>query len=142
MVHRNKVIVSLVINLNFKLYRKKKMTNNNTVKLISDMTLKASDNMKQLGELQMNMFNNLMQTQVKTFNTTLEKSLAQSKLMTDAKSYEDVARGQIDFSGQLTESFVGNTRESMEIVQDAGTKFRSFAETTVQEASKEFNKAA
>ena len=45
------------------------MTNENTAKLVTDMATKANENMKQLGELQMNLWNQLVQKQVSTFNT-------------------------------------------------------------------------
>jgi phasin family protein len=118
------------------------MTNENTAKLVTDMATKANENMKQLGELQMNLWNQLVQKQVSTFNTVVEKTMSQSQAMSGAKNYQDVVRGQIDFSRQVTEDLVGSARESMDIVQDAGTKYRSFAESTVKEAAAKVSKAA
>ncbi|MFK5984309.1 MAG: phasin family protein [Pseudomonadota bacterium] len=110
------------------------ITNEDTIKMVSDITTKASDNMKQLGELQMNLWNQLMQNQVVAFNTAVESTIAHTQTFKDSKNIPDAVRGQIDFTRKFTQDMVGKARESIEIVQEAGVKYRSFAESTVKEA--------
>ncbi len=118
------------------------INNDKTVKMMSDMVLKANDSLNQLGELQLNTWNQLLQKQVSVFNTMVEKTVSQTQVLADAKTYQDVVQGQIDFSRQVTENMIGKFRESVEIVQDAGVKYRNFAESTAKEVSTKVAKAA
>lgn len=110
--------------------------------MMNEMANKGYENLRQLGELQMTTWNQLMEKQMTTFNTVVESAIAQGQAMSDAKDYQEAVRSQMDLTRKLAEEMVDQTRESVELVQQAGEKYRSFAETVVKEVAEEASKAA
>ncbi|PUB76754.1 MAG: hypothetical protein DBP01_18710 [gamma proteobacterium symbiont of Ctena orbiculata] len=60
--------------------------------------------------------------QVALMNTSME----QLKLVSEAKDYQEVVRGQMDLSRKLGEDLMSKTREAVELSQKTGEEVRGW----------------
>jgi phasin family protein len=111
-----------------------------TVELMNDLGSKGYDSLRQLGELQMATWNKLMEKQMTAFNTVVDTAVAQVQLASEAKDYAEALRSQADLTRKLAEDLVGQTRESVELVQGVSEEYRAWAEAAVKQASEEAGK--
>lgn len=118
---------------------------NKATEMMNDMASKGYDNLRKLGELQMSTWSQLMEKQITAFNTVVDSTIAQTKAFNDAKDYQEAMTTQVELGRKLAEDMTEQTREAVELVQEAGEKYRAFAEDAVKEAkdaAEEMTKAA
>ncbi|MCP3674991.1 MAG: phasin family protein, partial [Gammaproteobacteria bacterium] len=101
---------------------------NNTTKKAFETAEKIGnqsvDSLRQLGELQMNTWNNVIDQQLAIFNAIINTTSKQSELYTGTKNVEEIVRKQTELNRSLTEEIMGKTRESIEMAQNTGEEYR------------------
>jgi phasin family protein len=120
-----------------------KMTNvKENIEMMNEMGSNSYSSLRQLGEINLNTWNKLMQNQMAMVTTLMESSIGQLKLMTEAKDYHEVSRSQIDLAQKLGGLFMDKTRENIELAQKAGEDYRLWFEGSMANANEQFAKAA
>ena len=115
---------------------------NETIESMNEMGTNAYDNLRKLGEMQMNTWNKMFEKQVETFNMVMANVVSQAELASEAKDYSEVVKGQMALNQKLGEDLIEKTRETAEFVQQTGEEYRVWAEEVVQETSDKFTAAA
>ncbi|MEO5341720.1 MAG: phasin family protein [Gammaproteobacteria bacterium SHHR-1] len=110
--------------------------------MISDLNSKGYDNLRQLGELNLTTWNRMMETQLSTYSQLMESAINQTKAVTEAKTYQDALRTQLEMGRNLGETLIGKTREMAEMSQQVGAEYRSWFEKNLAAGKEEFDKAA
>jgi phasin family protein len=122
---------------------RKNMTDiNETIESMNAMGTNAYDNLRKLGEMQMNTWNKMFEKQVETFNMVMANVVSQAELASEAKDYSEVVKGQMALNQKLGEDLIEKTRETAEFVQQTGEEYRVWAEEVVKDASDKFTAAA
>ena len=114
---------------------------NETIETMNEMGTTAYDNLRKLGEMQMNTWNKVFEKQMETFNMIMGNVVAQAELASEAKDYQDALRGQITLGQKLAEELVEKTRETAEFAQQTGETYRAWAEEIVKETAEKANEA-
>ena len=112
-----------------------------TVDNMNELGSKGYENLRQLGELQMSTWNKLMEKQLEVFNTVIEGAVEGVKLVGETKDYQEAVNAQVELSSKLAGQVADKTRETVELVQQAGEEYRGWAEDLAKEAGEQVNKA-
>lgn len=112
-----------------------------TIEMMSKFGTENVENLRQLGELQMKTWNQMLDKQLEIFNTLTSKTAEQVKVVTESKNLEDAVRGQTEINRSLLEEMMGKTRESIEMAQQAGEEYRTWAEKSLQTAKQQVETA-
>ena len=115
---------------------------NDTIETMNDMGTTAYNNLRKLGEMQMNTWNQMFEKQMETFNLVMGSVVSQAELASEAKDYPDMLKAQMGLNQKLAEELAEKTRESAEMVQQVGEEYRGWAETVTQQATEKFTAAA
>jgi len=118
------------------------MDNKETLNMINDATKNTFDSLRQLGELQLNTWNQIVDKQQSMFNSAVKSSIAQGELLKDAKNIQDVTTAQVDLNSKLVEDMTLQSRQSVEIIKKAGEDFQKLAEKSIKTATDKVKKAA
>jgi len=119
------------------------MTNfNDTLETMNELGNKGYDNLRKLGEIQLDTFNKLFEKQAEVFSMMMSSATAQLEAVSESKDYQDAVRSQIDFGQKLAANLVEKTRETVEIAQQSGDAYRTWAEGVAKETAEQVNEAA
>jgi len=113
-----------------------------TVEVINELGDKGYQNLLKLGELQMSAWNGLMEKQMQAFNLVVDNAVAQVSLAGEGKEPQELLQGQIELNRKLADDVTAVTRESAELVRQAGEEIRGWAEDAVRQASEEAEKVS
>ena len=108
---------------------------NETIETMNDLGTTAYDNLRKLGELQLNTWNQMFEKQMETLNLVVGNVVSQAELAGEAKDYSEIMKGQMSLNQKLAEDLVEKTRESAELVQKAGEEYRSWAEAVAKQTT-------
>ncbi|MES9830827.1 MAG: TIGR01841 family phasin [Candidatus Thiodiazotropha sp. LLP2] len=113
-----------------------------SIEMINDFNTTGYDSIRQLTDISMKTWNQVMEAQMNTFNSLMTTSMDQLKLVSEAKDYHEVVRGQMDMTRKLGEEMMTKTREAVEMSQKTGEEVRSWYESNLATANEQINKAA
>jgi phasin family protein len=111
-----------------------------TVNAMNDLGNKGYESLRQLGELQMATWNKLMEKQLEVFNAAVDGAVESAKLAGEAKDYQEAVTAQAELSRKLAEQMANKTRETVELVQEAGEEYRGWIEGVAKDAGEQANK--
>jgi len=74
------------------------------------------------------------------YSSLMTSSLEQIKLVSEAKDYHEVVRGQMDLTRKLGEEMVSKTREAVEMGQKTSEEVRAWFESSLATANKQVSK--
>ena len=115
---------------------------NEAIETMNDMSTSAYDNLRKLGEMQMDTWNKMLERQLETFNLIIGGAVSHAELASGANDYQDMLKGQISVNQKLTEDLVEKTRESASFVQEIAEEYRSWAEDSVKQATDKLSSVA
>ena len=115
---------------------------NETMKTFNEMGEATYENLRKLGELQMNTWKQALDKQMEVFNLVMGNVVSQVELSKDSKDYSDLMKGQLELNQKLTESLIQKTRESAEFVQQVSEEYRGWTEAVVKQATDNINDVA
>jgi phasin family protein len=112
------------------------------IELINEFNTSGYDSFRQLTDISLKTWNQVMEAQMNTVSTLMNASLEQVKLISEAKDYHQVVRGQMDLGRKLGEELMSKTREAVEISQQTGEEVRSWYESNLTTVNEQINKVA
>lgn len=114
---------------------------NETIDTLNEMGTSSYENLRKLGEMQMNAWNKVLEKQMETFSLLMGGAVSQAELFNDSKDYPEIMKGQVALTQKLAEDMVEKSRESAEVMQQAGEEYRGWAEDVVKEATEKASAA-
>ncbi|MES9987115.1 MAG: phasin family protein [Candidatus Thiodiazotropha endolucinida] len=112
------------------------------IEMMSDLNTAGYDSFRQLSDISLKAWNQVMEAQMDTLNTLMNTSMEQLKLVSEAKDYQEVVRGQMDLSRKLGEDLMSKTREAVELSQKTGEEVRGWYESNLATANEKISKVA
>ncbi|MES9940211.1 MAG: TIGR01841 family phasin [Candidatus Thiodiazotropha sp. 6PLUC2] len=113
-----------------------------SIEMINEFNTTGYDSIRQLTDISLKTWNQVMEAQMNTFNSLMTTSMDQLKLVSEAKDYHEVVRGQMDMTRKLGEEMMNKTREAVEMSQKTGEEVRSWYESNLATANEQISKAA
>ncbi|MEW8461165.1 MAG: phasin family protein, partial [Candidatus Thiodiazotropha endolucinida] len=112
------------------------------IEMMSDLNTAGYESFRQLSDISLKAWNQVMEAQMNTLNTLMNTSMEQLKLVSEAKDYQEVVRGQMDLSRKLGEDLMSKTREAVELSQKTGEEVRGWYESNLATANEKISKVA
>ena len=113
-----------------------------SIEMINEFNSTGYDSFRQLTDISLKTWNQIMDAQMSTLNTVMNTSMEQLKLVSEAKDYHEVVRGQMDLTRKLGEELMTKTREAVELSQKTGEEVRGWYESNLATANDQINKVA
>jgi phasin family protein len=111
------------------------------IEMMNEINGKGYDSFRQLTDITLNAWNQAIEKQMDTYSSLMNSSLEQIKLVSEAKDYHEVVRGQMDMARKLGEEMVNNTREAVEMSQKTGEEVRAWFESSLSTVNEQVSKA-
>ncbi|MCU7845716.1 MAG: phasin family protein [Candidatus Thiodiazotropha sp. (ex Monitilora ramsayi)] len=112
-----------------------------SIEMINEINSNGYDSFRQLTDITLKAWNQAMDTQMAAYSSLMNTSLEQIKLVSEAKDYHEVVRGQMDMTRKLGEEMVTKTREAVEQSQKTSEEVRAWFESSLSTANEQVTKA-
>jgi phasin family protein len=112
-----------------------------SIEMINEINGKGYDSFRQLSDITLNAWNQAIEKQMEAYSSLMNSSLEQIKLVSEAKDYHEVVRGQMDMTRKLGEEVVNNAREAVEMSQKTGEEVRAWFESSLSSVNEQVSKA-
>ncbi|MBV2091708.1 MAG: phasin family protein [Candidatus Thiodiazotropha sp. (ex Ctena orbiculata)] len=113
-----------------------------SIEMINEFNTTGYDSFRQLTDISLKTWNQVMEAQMDTVTSLMNTSMEQLKLVSEAKDYHEVVRGQMDLTRKLGEELMTKTREAVEMSQKTGEEVRSWYEGNLATANEQISKVA
>ncbi|MCU7916841.1 MAG: TIGR01841 family phasin [Candidatus Thiodiazotropha sp. (ex Dulcina madagascariensis)] len=113
-----------------------------SIEMINEFNTSGYENLRQLSDISLKNWNRIMESQLNTLNTVVNTGMEQLKLVSEAKDYHAVIRGQMDLTRKLGEALMTQTREAVELSQQSGEEVRGWYESSLASANEQISKVA
>ena len=98
----------------------------------SKLSRQALESYRDLGEIQVRIFNRLFQQQLELANVTVESGLRQLHLIYEPANYRDVVEKQTELAGEINEQLATVARRTNDVLVEANNKFSAWADRGVR----------
>jgi phasin family protein len=113
-----------------------------SIEMINEFNTTGYDSFRQLTDISLKTWNQVMEAQMNTVSSLMNSSMESLKLVSEAKDYHEVVRGQMDLTRKLGEEMMTKTREAVELNQKTGEEVRGWYESNLATANEQINKVA
>jgi phasin family protein len=113
-----------------------------SIEMINEINRKGYDSFRQLSDITLKAWNTAVDKQIAAYTSLMNSSMEQIKLASEAKDYQEVVRGQMDFTRKIGEELVANTRDAVELSQKTSEEVRSWFENSLSSVNEQVSKAA
>lgn len=117
------------------------MTINDSVKAANDLTAKGMDRVSSFAELNMRAWERLAARQMDAFSLCLEQGVRLMKLATEAKSYNDYLKGQVEIVKDVTDRMMVETKTNMKLAGEVRDDYRAWYEQSLSGLSADLRQA-
>jgi phasin family protein len=111
------------------------------IEMINEINSKGYDSFRQLSDITLKAWNQAVDKQIEAYTSLMNSGLEQIKLVSEAKDYHQVVRGQMDLTRKVGEELVNNTRDAIELSQEAGDEVRAWFESSLNAVNEQVSKA-
>jgi phasin family protein len=111
-----------------------------SIEMMNEINSTGYDSFRQLTDITLKAWNQAMEKQMDAYSSLMTSSLEQIKLVSEAKDYHEVVRGQMDLTRKLGEEMVSKTREAVEMGQKTSEEVRAWFESSLATANQQVSK--
>ncbi|MCU7915774.1 MAG: phasin family protein [Candidatus Thiodiazotropha sp. (ex Gloverina cf. vestifex)] len=112
-----------------------------SIEMMNEINSNGYDSFRQLTDITLKAWNQAMDSQMAAYSSLMNTSLEQIKLVSEAKDYHEVVRGQMDATRKLGEEMVSNTRDAVELSQKTSEEVRAWVESSLSSVNEQVTKA-
>jgi phasin family protein len=113
-----------------------------SIDMINEINSKGYDSFRQLSDITLKAWNSTVDQQIAAYASLMNSSMEQIKLVSEAKDYQEVVRGQMDMTRKIGEELVTNTRDAIVLSQKTGEDVRAWFESSLSSVNEQVTKAA
>jgi hypothetical protein len=110
--------------------------------LYQEAAKQGYDNVRQLGDLNLAVWNRMLDRQVDAFGLWLDAGTRQMELLSTSKSYQEYLGAQAKLSRELVEGLTQQGRITLDSVGEAREEYRSWVEKSLSSATEKWSQAA
>jgi len=112
-----------------------------SIEMINEFSSNGYDSFRGLSDITLKAWNQAMEKQMDAYSALMNSSLEQIKLISEAKDYHEIVRGQMDLTRKIGEELVNKTREAVELNQKTGEEVRVWFESSLTSVNEQVTKA-
>lgn len=116
------------------------MTANDTINNINDMNNKTLERMTSFGELNVRMFEKMSAMQMDTMSLYMEHAMRVMKLATESKGYNELVKGQVEATKELSERVLAEGKAGMQTIGTIRDDYRTWFEKNMADVSADLRK--
>jgi hypothetical protein len=109
--------------------------------VMSEASQGAYDFMRQLGELNVQTFDRMVEAQMAYVSDVMDKGYARAEKLAEAKGYKDVMEGQVEGSRELGQLSLDHMRKGMSLASEARDAYGDLVRKGYEDATAEVKKA-
>jgi hypothetical protein len=102
------------------------MSTKNVMNAFNDLTNKGMERANALGELNLKLAETVVARQMDALNLFMEQGVRMMTLATEAKSYGDYYKGQVEMAKELTERMMEESKTNMKLAGDVREDYRGW----------------
>jgi len=102
------------------------MNQNDTVKIVTDLTNKNLERMSAFGELNLRSWERLAARQMEVASYLMEQSVRSVKLASESKSYTDFAKAQVEMAKEVGEHLMEESKSNLKVVGEVRDEYRDW----------------
>lgn len=118
------------------------MTLKDNVNAINEMSNKGFERLNRLGELHLSVWERLASRQMEAVNLMLEQGARQMRLVSEAKGYSELVRGQMELAKETGERLMAETKTNIALAGEVRDQYRTWFQSGVTEFTAELRKGA
>lgn len=103
---------------------------------LNEMTSKGYENVRKLGELNLQIMETLVSRQMDAANMWMETAMRQFRLVSEAKGYNDLLKGEMELAREMGERLLSESRENMKLMNETRENYRGWYEQSVADVAK------
>jgi hypothetical protein len=107
------------------------MSTKNVMNAFNDLTNKGMEHASALGELNLKLAETVVARQMDALNLFMEQGMRMMTLATEAKSYGDYYKGQVEMAKELTERMMQESKTNMKLAGEARDDYRGWFDATL-----------
>jgi phasin family protein len=111
------------------------------IEMMNEINSKGYDSFRELTDITLKAWNQAMDSQMAAYSSLMSTSMEQIKLVSEAKDYHEVVRGQMDLTRKMGEEMVAKSREAVELGQKTGEEVRTWFESSLSSVNEQVTKA-
>jgi hypothetical protein len=117
------------------------MNTTDSLKTVNEWTNKNVERMTSFGELNVRLFEKLAARQMDAMNLYMDHSMRLMKLATESKGYNDLFKGQVEATKELSERVMAESKAGMQFFGEARDDYRVWIEKNLSEVSEDLRKS-
>jgi hypothetical protein len=117
------------------------MTTNETMSTVNELANKGVERMTSLGELNLRVFERLATRQMDAANLFVEHGIRVMKLATEAKGYNELLKGQVDATKELSERLMTESKTNLQVAAEVRDDYRGWMDKYLAEVNAQLRKA-
>jgi len=109
------------------------MTVKDNLNTINELTDKSLARMNALGELNLKAAETMAARQMDTWSMLMEQSMRMFTLATEAKTYGDYYKAQVDFAKEMTERLMAESKTNLKVAGELRDEYRGWYDAAMAE---------
>jgi len=111
------------------------------LEMFSEMSGKGYEAARQLGEINLSVMEKMMGRQMEALSLFMETGLQQAKMVSEAKGYGELVKGQIEMAKDLGMRVMEESRTNLQLANDSRDEYRAWFEQGMKTVREETAKA-
>lgn len=113
-----------------------------TITAVNELTHKGIERMTTLSELNLRIFERLAARQMDAVNLCVEHGVRVMKLVTESKGYNELVKGQVEATKDLSERVMAESKTNMTLAGQVRDDYRTWIEKTLADVTSDLRKVA
>ena len=102
------------------------MTQNDTLKIVTDLTNKNVERMNALGELNLRAWERMAARQMDVLGFFMDQTVRSMKLASESKSYTDLIKAQMEMAKEVGERMMEESKTSLKVATEVRDEYRDW----------------
>ena len=107
------------------------------LEMFSEMNSKGYEAARQLGEINLRVMERMLGRQMEAVSLLMETGLQQAKMVSEAKGYNELVKGQIEMAQDLGKRVLEESRTNMQLASDSRDEYRVWFEQGMETVREE-----
>jgi hypothetical protein len=122
-------------------YGETMMNTTDSLKTVNEWTNKNVERLTSFGELNVRIFEKMAARQMDAVNLYMDHSMRLMKLATESKGYNDLFKGQVEATKELSERVMADSKATMQLFGEARDDYRVWVEKNLSDVSEDLRKS-
>lgn len=110
------------------------MSAKDVVSTYNDVTNKSVERFNSLGELNLKLAETMASRQMEVMNMLMEQGIRMMTLVSEAKGYNDLYKGQVEMAKEITERMMEESKANVKLVGDMRDSYRKWLDEAMADA--------